>query len=55
MVMMNTFTEGINSLDSKLSTDGNAGSSTIRQVVSYIGIALSMLIISVSTGKTVLI
>lgn len=51
LVMMNTFTEGINSLDPKLSTDGNAGSSTIRQVGSSIGTALSMLIISVSTGQ----
>lgn len=47
LVMMNTFTDGINSLDSRYETDGNAASSTIRQVGGSLGTAVSMTVITI--------
>ena len=47
LVMMNTFTDGINSLDSRLETDGNAAASTIRQIGGSLGTAASMTVITI--------
>ncbi|MCL0312204.1 multidrug efflux MFS transporter [Apilactobacillus sp. TMW 2.2459] len=53
-IMMNTFTDGINSLPNELSADGNAVSSTVRQVGGSVGTALSMLIVTLIVGNNTL-
>lgn len=50
LVMMNTFTDGINSLSTSLETDGNAASSTIRQVGGSLGTAISMTVITLGVN-----
>ncbi len=50
LVMMNTFTDGINSLPSQYETDGNAASSTIRQVGGSLGTAISMTVITLGVN-----
>lgn len=50
-IMMNAFTDGINGLPSELSADGNAASSTLRQVGGSVGTALSMLIVTLIVGN----
>lgn len=53
LVMMPTFTSGINALDQKLAVDGNAASSTVRQIAGSLGTALLMMTVSLcSTGAT---
>ncbi|KPN80977.1 multidrug MFS-type transporter [Apilactobacillus kunkeei] len=50
LVMMNTFTDGINSLPSQYETDGNAASSTIRQVGGSLGTAISMTVVTLGVN-----
>lgn len=50
MVMMPTFTEGINSLEPALSIHGNAASSTVRQIAGSLGTAILMMLISFGTN-----
>lgn len=50
LVMMNTFTDGINSLPTQYETDGNAASSTIRQVGGSLGTAISMTVITLGVN-----
>lgn len=49
IVMMPTFTEGLNALDSKLSVHGNAASSTVRQIAGSLGTAILMMLVSFGT------
>ncbi|UQS85119.1 DHA2 family efflux MFS transporter permease subunit [Apilactobacillus apisilvae] len=53
LVMMNSFTDGINSLDSKYTTDGNAASSTIRQVGGSLGTVLSMTFVTLGFNSVI--
>lgn len=50
LVMMNTFTDGINSLPTQYETDGNAASSTIRQVGGSLGTAISMTVVTLGVN-----
>lgn len=50
LTMMNTFTAGINELPSNAIADGNAAASTIRQIGSSLGTALSMTLMSVGVA-----
>ncbi|TPR40020.1 MDR family MFS transporter [Apilactobacillus micheneri] len=52
LVMMNTFTDGINSLPGEYETDGNAASSTLRQIGGSIGTALSMTLITLGINNS---
>ena len=47
LVMMTTFTEGINALPSELAAHGNAAASTVRQVGGSLGTAAAMMIVTI--------
>lgn len=49
IVMMPTFTEGINALDPSLSIHGNAASSTVRQIAGSLGTAVLMMMVAFGT------
>lgn len=56
LVMMPTFTAGVNALDQKLAVHGNAASSTVRQIAGSLGTALLMMLVALfsktANGKT---
>ncbi len=52
LVMMNTYTEGINALDQKMAIHGNAASSTVRQIAGSLGTAVLMMLISLYTANS---
>ncbi|MFC6179972.1 MDR family MFS transporter [Lactiplantibacillus daowaiensis] len=56
LVMMPTFTAGVNALDEKLAIHGNAASSTVRQIAGSLGTALLMMLVALfsktTNGKT---
>ena len=47
LVMMTTFTEGINALPPELAAHGNAAASTVRQVGGSLGTAAAMMIVTI--------
>lgn len=46
LIMMPTFTAGVNALDQKLAIHGNAASSTVRQIAGSLGTAILMMIVA---------
>lgn len=51
IVMMPTFTEGINALSPQLAVHGNAASSTVRQIAGSLGMALLMTMVAFGTNS----
>lgn len=50
IVMMPTFTEGINALCPSLAVHGNAASSTVRQIAGSLGTAILMIMVAYGTN-----
>ena len=51
LVMMTTFTEGINALPLELAAHGNAAASTVRQVGGSLGTAAAMMIVTIGAER----
>ena len=51
LVMMTTFTEGINALPPDLAAHGNAAASTVRQVGGSLGTAAAMMIVTIGVER----
>lgn len=51
LVMMTTFTEGINALPPRLTADGNAVASTVRQIGGSLGTAAAMMIVTLASAR----
>ena len=51
LVMMTTFTEGINALPPDLAAHGNAAASTVRQVGGSLGTAAAMMIVTIGAER----
>ena len=51
LVMMTTFTEGINALPAELTAHGNAAASTVRQVGGSLGTAAAMMIVTIGAQR----
>ena len=51
LVMMTTFTEGINALPPDLTAHGNAAASTVRQVGGSLGTAAAMMIVTIGVER----
>ena len=51
LVMMTTFTEGINALPAELTAHGNASASTVRQVGGSLGTAAAMMIVTIGAQR----
>lgn len=52
LIMMPTFTAGVNALDQKLAIHGNAASSTVRQIAGSLDTALLMMLVSLFSKTT---